>query len=217
MKYIILIAFILSFALTEEIYTTRERQIQTMKTALSQQYLIINKLEDYRRTLKPPRYLPFGWPMVKEEYDDLTSYWAYRNDPLRRNTGGSSKNFHAAVDMNGVKGAQVLAVADGIVLDKWYEKGNHYIGIYPSGRWKKFEGHKYFNGYVTILHDNGMISHYIHVSDILVHEGERVERGQPIARISRQVDKYSTGPHLDFRLQDISGEYVNPLLWIGEE
>ena len=192
-----------------EAVSVLQDQTVDLKAEISIRTGVINLLEDYRRTLKPPRYLPLGWPMVLDEYDDLTSFYAFRNDPLRRNTGGSNKNFHAAVDMIGVKGAQVLAVADGIVLHKWYEKGNH------NGDW--YDGNIIFNGYVVIVHDDGMISHYGHVSDILVHEDERVERGQPIARISRQVDKYSTGPHLDFRLQDISGEYVNPLLWIGEE
>lgn len=240
MKYLIVYMFIIILSLYAafdyQLNKSHELTTRTveLKQEISVRTRIIDLLENYKKTLKPPRYLPLGWPMVSEEYDDLTSYWAYRNDPLRRNTGGSNKNFHAAVDMIGIKGAQVLAVADGIVLQKWYEKGSHYVG----GKWRKFGGHKYFNGYVTIQHESflpgifytgqitylypsgiydGMISHYIHVSDILVHEGERVERGQPIARISRQVDKYSTGPHLDFRLQNQSGEYVNPLLWIGEE
>ena len=217
MKYIIVILGIIILSLyaglDNRIKTISDIQAETviLKTEVSYRTGAINLLENYHKTLKPPRYLPLGWPMVSEEYDDLTSYWAYRNDPLRRNTGGSNKNFHAAVDMTGIKGAQVLAVAGGIVLEKWYEKGTHYVG----GGWSKFGGHKYFNGYITIQHDDGMISHYVHVSDILVHEGERVNRGQPIARISRQVDKFSTGPHLDFRLQNESGGYVNPLLWIG--
>ena len=168
----------------------------------------LNIMQDFRTGLKPPRILPYPFPMIIAEHDETTSYWGPRMNPLKVNTGGSEIKNHEAVDMTGIPGAQVLAVADGIVLHKWYEKGNH------NGDW--YDGNIIFNGYVVIVHDDGMISHYGHVSDILVHEGERVKKGQPIARISRQVDKYSTGPHLDFRLQDESGEYVNPLLWIGE-
>ena len=209
MKYIILIAFILSFALTEEIYTTRERQIQTMKTALSQQYLTINKLEDYRKSLNPPVVVPYSWPVEISEYENISSYFGERNDPLRRNSGGNNNPFHPATDITGIPGARVNAVAVGIVEIKYYEKGWH-NGIYYSG-------HKYYNGYIVIKHDDGMKSEYIHVAEILVHEGQRVKAGQQIAQISQQKWPYSTGPHLDFRLQDISGEYVNPLLWIGEE
>ena len=213
MKITILVSFIAFFLYALFGYQLDRIRIMTdesmvMKSTITGQNLTINKLEDYRESLKPPRFLPLGWPMVIDEYDDLTSYYAFRNDPLRRNTGGSTKKFHAAVDMKGIKGAQVLSVAGGIVIDKWYDAGWH-NGI-------EYDGHPIFNGYIIILHDDGMISHYGHISDILVHEGERVETGQPIARISRQIDKYSTGPHLDFRLQNESGGYVNPLLWIGE-
>ncbi len=238
MKYVIvylsLIILILYATLDYQIDKTRELTGYTakLKAEISARTGTINLLENYRQTLKPPRVLPLLWPMVKEEYDDLTSYWAFRNDPLRRNTGGSNKSFHPAVDMTGVKGAQVLSSGNGIVLEKYYEKGLHYV----NGKWRKFAGHKYFNGYVTIQHESfipvifymaetvwlkpsgiydGIISHYGHVAEILVHEGDRVTAGQQIAQISQQVDDYSTGPHLDFRLQLQNGEYVNPLLWIG--
>ena len=114
--------------------------------------------------------------------------------------------------MVGVPGAQVLAVAPGVVEIKYYERGFHFI----NGQWIFFQGHKYFNGYIVIKHDDGMKSHYIHVAQILVYEGQRVKAGQQIAQISEQEWEFSTGPHLDFRLQDKNGEYVNPLLWIGE-
>ena len=211
--------------------------IQTgiLKSTITGQYLTINKLEDYRENLKPPRFLPFGFPMIEEEYDSMTSYWALQNDPLRRrNTGGSNTRFHPAVDMIGVPGAQVLTVADGIVLEKWYEKGIHYV----NGKWREYGGHKYFNGYVTIQHESliseifytgqvqykypsgvydGIIAHYGHIAEILVYEGDKVKAGQQIAQISQQKWKFSTGPHLDFRLQDNKGKFVNPLLWIGFE
>lgn len=167
----------------------------------------LNTMQDFRIALKPPRILPYPFPMIIAEHDETTSYWGPRMNPLKVNTGGSEIKNHEAVDMTGIPGAQVLAVADGIVIDKWYDKGWH------NGIW--YEGHSVFNGYITILHDDGNTSYYGHVSDILVHETNRVKAGQSIARISRQKEKYSTGPHLDFRLQDPEGNYVNPLLWIG--
>lgn len=239
MKYVIvylsLIILILYATLDYQIKKVHGLQDQAivMKNTISGQYLLINKLEDYRENLKPPRFLPFGFPMVKEEYDSMTSYWALQNDPLRRrNTGGSNTRFHPAVDMVGLPGAQVLTVADGIVLEKWYEKGIHYV----NGKWREYGGHKYFNGYVTIQHESliseifytgqvqykypsgiydGIIAHYGHVAEILVYEGDKVKAGQQIAQISQQKWKYSTGPHLDFRLQDNKGNFVNPLLFIG--
>lgn len=211
MKYVILIAFILSFALTEEIYTTREDQIQKMKSDIVYMSQSINLLENYRQTLNPPEYRPYNWPVELSEYRYVSSYYGFRNDPLRRNTGGNDNPFHNGVDITGIPGARVNAVADGIVTVKFYEKGLHYV----NGKWRKFSGHDYFNGYVEILHDNGMTSKFGHIAEILVHEGDRVKAGQQIAQISEQIDKYSTGAHLDFRIQKKNGEYVNPLLWIG--
>ena len=185
-----------------------QTEITISKAEIITRTAIINVLEDYRQTLKPPAIVPYGWPVELSEYQSITSYYGERNDPLRQNIGGSEIKYHPAVDMKGIKGARVQAVASGVVLDKWYDAGWH------NGR--KYHGHNIFNGYITILHDDGMISHYGHVSDILVHEDQRITAGQSIARISRIVDKHSTGPHIHFALQDIEGNYVNPLLWIGK-
>ena len=208
--YLSLIILILYAAFDYQLDKSRDliTQAGVMKNMISVKYADINKLTDFRKSLKPPENPLYPWPMLKDEYHDLTSYFGPRNNPLKNNTGGADIKFHAAIDMRGVRGAQVLAVSDGIVLDKWYDAGWH------NGR--KYGGHDVFNGYVIILHDNGMISHYGHISDILIHEDDRVTAGQPIGRISDYVDIFSTGRHLDFRVQDKNGEFVNPLLWIGE-
>jgi murein DD-endopeptidase MepM/ murein hydrolase activator NlpD len=169
----------------------------------------ISMLEDYREELRPPETPAYTWPIIKSEFLKYSSFYGPRMDPLRANTGGGRVKFHAAVDMTGIPGARVQAVSDGTVIDKWYDKGWH------AGRpWK---GHEVFNGYLIIQHDDGMISHYGHISDILVHENDRVTAGQTIARISQAREIFSTGPHLDFRLQDREGNFVNPLLWIGRK
>lgn len=213
MKMTIVVSFIAFFLYALFGYQLDKIRILTaesavMKNMISSQYLTINKLEDYRVSLKPPRILPYPWPVELSEYDNISSYFGERNDPLRRNMGGNNNPFHNGADITGIPGARVNAVADGIVTVKFYEKGWH------NGIW--YKGHPYFNGYIEILHDNGMISKYGHVAEILIHEGDRVKACQQIAQISEQIDKYSTGAHLDFRLQKMNGEYVNPLLWIGE-
>jgi len=213
MKITILVSFIAFFLYALFGYQLDRIRILTaessaMKNLISSQYLTINKLEDYRESLKPPVITPYGWPVELLEYKNISSYFGQRNDPLRRNTGGNNNPFHNGADITGIKGARINAVADGIVLDKWYDKGWH------DG--DNYGGHDIFNGYIIILHDDGMTSKYGHVAEILVHEGDRITTGQQIAQISEQIDKYSTGPHLDFRLQDAEGNYVNPLLWIGE-
>lgn len=215
MKYVIvymgIVILSLYAAFDYQLDKSRDLNVQVgiMKSTISGQYLTINKLEDYRESLRPPKITVYGWPVELSEYENVSSYFGQRNDPLRRNTGGNNNPFHNGADITGIPGARVNGVAAGIVEIKYYERGWH-NGIYYSG-------HPYFNGYIVIKHDDGMKSKYSHVGEILVHEGERVEAGQQIAQISEQVDKYSTGPHLHFRLQDKTGEYVNPLLWIGEK
>lgn len=219
MKYVVvylsLIILILYVTLDYQIDKNREltEYTATLKAEISARTGTINLLENYKQTLKPPKITVYGWPVEMSEYENVTSYYGRRNDPLRRNMGGNNNPFHSGTDITGIPGARVNAVADGVVIVKFYEKGIHYV----NGKWRKFAGHKYFNGYVEILHDDGMTSKYGHVAEILVHEGDRVTAGQQIAQISDQVDDYSTGPHLDFRLENKNGEYVNPLLWIGNQ
>ena len=154
----------------------------------------------------PPDDPPYLWPVVPEDYNGhgrISSFYGLRDDPLRANIGGSDFKDHPAIDITGLPGARVQAVAAGIVLNKWYEAGWHNEDYYS--------GHPDFNGYVEILHTDGTISTYGHIGSILVYEDDIVEAGQPIARINRSVDKKSTGPHLDFRLLDPEGNPVNPL------
>ena len=213
MKITILVSFIAFFLYALFGYQLDRIRIMTdesmvMKNTITGQYLTINKLEDYRKTLKPPAVVPYGWPVELSEYENISSYFGERNDPLRRNMGGNNNPFHNGTDITGIPGARVNAVADGVVLEKWYSRGWH------NGIW--YNGHSYFDGYIIIGHDDGMISKWGHVGEILVHEGQRVKAGQQIAIISDHVGEFSTGPHLDFRLQNESGEYVNPLLLIGK-
>lgn len=213
--YLILIAFMLLGAYTEEIYTTKSRQIanlykeiDNLKQEIDDTKIAFNYFGNQQVFSKAPELL---FPLELTEYSGISSYFGQRNDPLRRNSGGNNNPFHNGVDITGIPGARVNAVASGIVIHKYYEKGLHYV----NSKWREYEGHKYFNGYVEILHDDGTIGKYGHVAEILVYEGNRVIAGQQIAQISEQVDSFSTGPHLDFRLQKSNGEYMNPLLWIG--
>ncbi|HDY88094.1 MAG TPA: M23 family metallopeptidase [bacterium] len=213
MKYFIvslLMTILLLYAgLDHQIKTVGALELERaeLKIHLSSYAHIINILGDWRIANTPPDNPPYSWPVEPTEYKKLTSYYGQRNNPLRANTGGSDFKNHAAVDMTGIEGAQVLSVAAGIVLETWPERGWH------NGTW--YRGHASFNGYARVLHDDGKIAHYGHISNILVSKGVRVRAGQPIARINPVADKHSTGPHLDFRLEAVSGEYVNPLLWIG--
>jgi murein DD-endopeptidase MepM/ murein hydrolase activator NlpD len=65
------------------------------------------------------------------------------------------------------------------------------------------------NGRAVVLdHGGGVTTIYCHNGEILVREGQRVERGQIIARSGNSGR--STGPHLHYQL-DLAGAPVDPL------
>jgi murein DD-endopeptidase MepM/ murein hydrolase activator NlpD len=59
---------------------------------------------------------------------------------------------------------------------------------------------------VEIQHSNGYTTYYMHLSKILVHDGERVEQGERIGLVG--MTGLATGPHLDFRIQH-HGKFLN--------
>lgn len=59
---------------------------------------------------------------------------------------------------------------------------------------------------VKIQHSNGYVSYYMHLSRILVHNGEHVPQGATIGLVG--MTGLATGPHLDFRLE-LHGQFLN--------
>lgn len=207
LPYFILIAFMVLGAFTEKIYKTTkvviEAQIQEIGTANR----TLNYLENH---YAQPVSFPYLWPIVEDDYTKegrLSSYYGYRNNPLRANIGSVDMKDHYAIDIVGIEGARVQAVGYGTVINKWYPRGWH------NGKY--YRGHPYFNGYVEILLDTGFITKNGHVYDITVHEDDRVSPGQVIGRINPIKDDMSTGPHLHFGILNPWGQPVQPLKFVG--
>jgi murein DD-endopeptidase MepM/ murein hydrolase activator NlpD len=75
-----------------------------------------------------------------------------------------------------------------------------------SGR-VEFAGRKGGDGnMVKIAHSQGYETMYLHLSKILVHEGEHVEIGRTIGLVG--MTGLATGPHLDFRIEQ-RGQFLN--------
>ena len=62
-----------------------------------------------------------------------------------------------------------------------------------------------------IRHDNGLVSLYAHNSQLVVSAGQRVEKGQVIAKIGSSGR--STGPHLHFEIR-VNGTAQNPINYL---
>lgn len=122
---------------------------------------------------------PLGWPVTGGW---VSSHFGVRADPF---TG--KRAYHEGVDIANRLGADIQAMAEGVV---------------------SYAGHK--DGYglmVEVNHGRGQTTRYAHAQAVLVKEGDRVSRGQAIARVGSSGR--STGPHLHFEvLQD--GRQVDP-------
>jgi len=70
-----------------------------------------------------------------------------------------------------------------------------------------FAGRKGEDGnLVKIQHANGYVTYYMHLSRILVHNGEHVAQGDRIGLVG--MTGLATGPHLDFRIE-LHGHFLN--------
>jgi murein DD-endopeptidase MepM/ murein hydrolase activator NlpD len=117
----------------------------------------------------------------------ISSQFGSRIDPF---TGRSA--FHKGLDFAGRAGAEVVAVASGVVI---------------------WSGPRYGYGeLVEITHGNGYVTRYAHNADNLVAVGDTVRRGQVIARMGDTGR--ATGPNLHFEVL-LNDRAVDPLTYIG--
>jgi len=99
---------------------------------------------------------------------------------------------HRGIDIPGPIGSPIVSVRPGTVI---------FAGWMHGG----------FGNAVDVLHADGMVSRYAHLSRVLVHLGEQVERGQTLG--ARGCTGRCTGPHLHFEIH-VGGEAVNPLRYL---
>lgn len=151
---------------------SREAQLGVLESVLMNQNLV-------------DRVYPQGRP-VKSGW--MSSYFGRRTDPFT----GKQAN-HKGVDFAGKAGAEVLAVADGIVT--WSSKRYGYGQL------------------VEINHGNGYSTRYAHNSENLVSVGDEVKKGQAVALMGDTGR--ATGPNLHFEVLK-GGHQVNPVDFIRQ-
>jgi murein DD-endopeptidase MepM/ murein hydrolase activator NlpD len=150
----------------------REAQLSVLEGVLMNQ-----NLKD--RVYPQGRPVGAGW---------ISSYFGKRTDPFT----GKPAN-HTGVDFAGKTGAEIVAVADGVVT--WSAKRYGY-GIM-----------------VEINHGSGYATRYAHNSENLVSVGDEVKKGQTVALMGETGR--ATGPNLHFEVLR-NGSRVNPVNFIRE-
>lgn len=119
----------------------------------------------------------------------VTSEFGYRVDPVT----GASGAFHSGIDIGYPTGTTISAVREGTVT-----AANYYT-----------DGYGY---HVIIEHGGGFKTLYGHCSSLLVNVGDKVTKGQAIAKVGSTGK--STGPHLHLNVY-VNGECKNPRNYIN--
>ena len=150
----------------------REAQLGVLESVLMNQNL-------KERVYPQGRPVKSGW---------LSSYFGKRTDPFT----GKPAN-HTGIDFAGKMGAEIVAVADGVVT---------------------WSGDRYGYGImVEINHGNGYSTRYAHNSENLVAVGDEIRKGQLVALMGETGR--ATGPNLHFEVLQ-NGRRVNPVKFIRE-
>jgi len=112
----------------------------------------------------------------------ITSHFSYhRFHPILK-----EYRPHLGIDYGAPMGAPVQTIGDGKVI---------------------FAGRKGGDGnLVKVQHSNGYTTYYMHLSRILVRDGQHVQQGQNIGLVG--MTGLATGPHLDFRIEQ-HGTFLN--------
>ena len=148
----------------------QELQLQTFNELLT-----TRELE--KKTIPTGRPVKKGW---------LTSSYGWRTDPF-----SGKRTFHSGVDFAAKQGAEVVAVAAGLVI--WASRDGGYGKL------------------VAIDHGDGYVTRYAHNKKLTVVAGERVEKGDTIAHMGSTG--HSTGTHVHFEVLR-NQKKINPMKFI---
>lgn len=116
----------------------------------------------------------------------VTSYYGWRVHPV---TG--EKNYHKGIDIAVPIGTDILSGQDGTVTQASFDAGG-------------------YGWYIVVEGKDGLVSKYAHCDTLLAEVGQKVKKGDLIAKSGNTGT--STGPHLHLEVLK-NGNYLNPLFF----
>jgi murein DD-endopeptidase MepM/ murein hydrolase activator NlpD len=134
---------------------------------------------------------PGAVPVANIEPKMLVSGFGTRINPWHK-----GKYHHDGVDIAGARGSDVLATGNGRVVSV-----------------KKSDMQAGFGNYVEIDHGHGYVTRYTNLGEIVVRQGQKINKGQAIAQMG--VSGGSIAPHVHYEvLKD--GKNIDPLKMMVE-
>lgn len=128
-------------------------------------------------------------PFLKPTPDCISSVFGVG----RYHNGEPTGQYHKGLDQRSPKGRPIRATAAGTVQIA------RMFGLH--------------GGTVGLDHGQGVTSIYIHMSQLSVRHGQRVEKGQILGRVGSTG--FATGPHLHWQIY-VHGVPVNPVQWVQD-
>ncbi len=138
-----------------------------------------------------------------DTYRQVTEETARRPKAAMPTSGSLTSGFgqrwgalHGGADIANAIGTPILAASEGMVIDAGPAQG--------------------FGNWVRIMSDEGTMTVYGHMEEVLVSTGQRVQAGQTIALMGNRG--FSTGPHLHFEVWTNEGrDRADPLEWLRQK
>ncbi len=178
-------------ALLDQLYADEEQYAKAYEIAEAEEQKIQKELqaqaEKEAQNGTQTKYTGTGrfvWPVPASQR--VTSNYGYRIHPVYK-----TKKFHSGIDIGAGYGSDIVAAESGTVTTATYGSG--------------------YGKYVVVNHGSGITTLYAHCSSLLVKAGDKVTRGQVIAKVGSTG--VSTGNHLHFEVR-INGATQDPLKYV---
>jgi murein DD-endopeptidase MepM/ murein hydrolase activator NlpD len=159
------------------------------------------------------------WP-CERSWTVTTLYFYNTHNWGGKHSTGSNYAFYEALDISG-SGGNILAAEDGVVITIANAGGARDYKL-VDGVQTNFHAPTGFGNYIEILHSNGFISQYAHLSKINVKLGDTVKCGSVIG-VMGSTGSASTGLHLHFALKGADpfvdyfwGTYATKIRFTGD-